>query len=135
MFLCTILSTTALATHHSDQCSQYASCGTCLNVTAIGSNGSVTGPTDLVATDLLVNSVRKDCGWCHTPIVYSDGTVGKQCADLRDHPWKCGSVLDEAMCTAWYVCDDHTGTCTLSKPGAGQGFPTMASCHVECGHR
>jgi hypothetical protein len=50
-----------------DECSQFRTCETCLNVTNSG--------------------LRTNCGWCHVPIVYDDGTQGAQCADIRDKPW------------------------------------------------
>lgn len=52
-----------------DECSQYQNCKDCLNITS-GEN------------------VRQNCGWCHVGIIYSDGTQGARCADIRDKPWQ-----------------------------------------------
>eukprot|EP00048_Salpingoeca_helianthica_P005444 m.87928 g.87928 ORF g.87928 m.87928 type:complete len:904 (+) comp13602_c1_seq1:1215-3926(+) len=113
-WLCLLVLATflGLSTAFIDECSQFQTCDTCLNLTS-SSNG------------------RANCGWCHVPIMYSDGTQGARCADIRDKPWKCPEMYETYYCTAGFVCDFGNGTCSKS-PTPGEGFGNITDCQQHC---
>jgi hypothetical protein len=103
LYVCLLAAITASCSAE-DQCSQYTSCGDCL--------------------------VHDFCGWCSpTAVVYSNGTLGKRCADQRDAPWTCNNLYQTKQCVRGYTCDATKGQCVLAAPGEGD---TKAHCEAGC---
>ena len=110
VLLVTMLVGLTLAT---DECGQYPTCRTCLNITSGDTGG------------------RMNCGWCHFPIIYKNGTSGKRCADIRDDPWHCNDLFDTYKCNmGWKCVDQIAGRCEQDK--AGEGFGSNATCNQYC---
>lgn len=90
-----------------DQCSQWPDCFTCLS--------------------------HQFCGWCSTPVLYQDGSVGKRCAGFNQNnesrPFVCNGIYSTEQCISGYVCDPATFTCNKGKPG--EGVP-LDQCLNEC---
>ena len=96
-----------------DECGQYYTCRDCLNITAGASTGH-----------------RDNCGWCHFPIKYRNGTGGKRCADVRDDPWTCPDLFDTYKCSAGWSCDTLTHSCYRDSDGGGRA--SNETCTKAC---
>jgi len=96
-----------------DECGQYTSCRTCLNIP----DGKTTGG-------------RNNCGWCHFNIEYAAGGTGKRCADIRDQPWRCTDEYDTYKCGIGYTCDYTKGQCVMAPEG--EGFGNKTTCEQHC---
>jgi len=100
-----------------NDCSQFSTCRSCLNIT----EGATTGG-------------RNNCGWCHFPIVFGAGGEGPRCADVRnqpegDSPFHCTDLYDTYKCQAGYECDFSSGKCSLTT--AGEGY-SKETCEQFC---
>mmetsp|Transcript_18761 Transcript_18761/g.22476 ORF Transcript_18761/g.22476 Transcript_18761/m.22476 type:complete len:616 (+) Transcript_18761:100-1947(+) len=93
-----------------DQCAHFADCESC------------------------VTSPDQQCGWCSTPVKYSDGTEGARCAGWNDpkHPtpkFTCDGLYSTDQCVVGYVCNTTSHTCHIGQPG--EGLP-KEKCESEC---
>ena len=87
-----------------DHCAQYTNCQDCA-----GLNG---------------------CGWCSTPVEYTDGSFGPQCASPSEsRKFTCNGIYSTNQCLQGYLCDRGSGACRLAPPGQGMDF---ATCNAAC---
>lgn len=111
MKLCSALALLALVAAD-DDCKQYSSCVTCLNVTKGGTG------------------TRTNCGWCHTNVILPGGITGPKCLD-KSVGAICHSEYDQYKCTVGYTCDTKNGQCKQAPPGQGSSMADCAkNCHV-----
>ncbi len=96
-----------------DPCNQYKDCSTCLNA-----------PSGL-------------CGWCDTPVVYSSGAPGANCAGFDKEgkaspSWVCHKKYRRESCND-YTCDwTKSSDPTCKELPEGQSGMTKAVCEMGC---
>lgn len=74
------------------------------------------------------------CGWCSTNVVYSDGSVGNQCAGFnpdprKKNPFSCSGSYSTEMCLPGWICVPSNQTCVPTIPGSGS---PQADCIASC---
>jgi hypothetical protein len=85
------------------------------------------------------------CGWCPAqPVVYADGTIGKQCADFRDNTthcdpttgkcgWQCSGQTETGQCILGWICGgNETGYQCIRAATPGSGTPSYNDCQAGC---
>ena len=57
---------------------------------------------------LTTRATTTQCGWCHLPVVYHNGTGGSNCVDpFAPSPFRCLDMFDTYKCTRGWKCIDH----------------------------
>jgi hypothetical protein len=74
------------------------------------------------------------CGWCSTNVVYTDGTVGNNCAGFNPNPnqknaFTCTGSYSTEMCLPGWACNPLNQTCNPTTPGSGV---PKADCSTSC---
>lgn len=72
------------------------------------------------------------CGWCSLPVVYPDGSKGKQCAGFNQNgskPFVCPGQYSTETCQVGYKCSKENFTCVQTAPGTGV---SKAECEANC---
>ena len=105
--------TSGLRGNSADPCNQFKDCSTCLNA-----------PSGL-------------CGWCDTPVVYSSGAPGANCAGFDKEgkaspSWVCHKKYRRESCND-YTCDwSNKKSPTCKELPEGQSGMTKAVCEMGC---
>lgn len=92
--------------------------------------GQVFGDSCAAFTDCKSCAGINGCGWCSTPVEYTNGTSGAHCASPQSTgQFKCNGIYSTSVCLQGYLCDQAAGTCRQALPGQGTDF---ANCNAAC---